>query len=203
MRLSQTKFAGIVGCTQQNISKLVKRGVIIPEDDYKIDLDKGLDALRAEGLLDSNDKLKGILVDDKENEDLEVNLLDLNESNKSNSNNFDPYASSSRNVEDDGSNENDEDFENSIGMPTHASLKSTTEFYKGQLAKLAYEEKRGTLIPMNDAKAYVTEHLSPVSQRIDDLPFNTRIKFPDMTDELFEYLLNEMNEMKMIIQDKF
>ena len=57
MRLNQTKFAGLVGCSQQNISKLINKGVIQKEDDNKIDIDKAKQSLLEHGLLGEDGKL--------------------------------------------------------------------------------------------------------------------------------------------------
>lgn len=56
MFLNQTKFGKLVGCSQQNISKLIKKGILTLTE-KKIDKDKGLQQLRDHGLLDENDKL--------------------------------------------------------------------------------------------------------------------------------------------------
>ncbi len=58
MRLNQTKFASLVKCSQQNISKLIKKGVIQKEDDNKIDVEKAKQSLKDFGLLDENGVLK-------------------------------------------------------------------------------------------------------------------------------------------------
>lgn len=57
MKLTQGKFAGIVGCSQQNISKLIKKGILIQGEDNKLDLDFSLEQLAAHGLLDEDKKL--------------------------------------------------------------------------------------------------------------------------------------------------
>lgn len=57
MRLNQTKFASLVGCSQQNISKLINKGVIQKEDDNKIDIDKAKKSLLDHGLLGEDGKL--------------------------------------------------------------------------------------------------------------------------------------------------
>jgi len=58
IRLNQTQFASQVGCSQQNISKLIKKGVIKKEKDKKIDTNKAIQSLRDYGLLDKNNKFK-------------------------------------------------------------------------------------------------------------------------------------------------
>jgi flagellar biosynthesis/type III secretory pathway protein FliH len=57
MRFNQTKFAELIGCSQQNVNKLLKKGTIQKEDDNKIDKDKAIQSLRDFGLLDENNKL--------------------------------------------------------------------------------------------------------------------------------------------------
>ncbi|QKF72770.1 hypothetical protein AFAEC_0579 [Aliarcobacter faecis] len=58
MRFNQSKFAKEVGCTQQNISKLIKKGILEVGVDKKLDLDSSLQRLRDFNLLDENNKLK-------------------------------------------------------------------------------------------------------------------------------------------------
>jgi hypothetical protein len=58
MRLNQSKFATVIGCSQQNISKLIKKGVIKKEEDKKIDVDKAKQSLKDFGLLGKDGKLK-------------------------------------------------------------------------------------------------------------------------------------------------
>lgn len=57
MRLNQSKFAVVIGCSQQNVSKLIAKGVITKEDDKKIDVDKAKKSLKDYGLLGKDEKL--------------------------------------------------------------------------------------------------------------------------------------------------
>jgi hypothetical protein len=54
--LNQTQFAKLVGCSQQNISKHIKSGVI-EVIDKKINKDNGIKSLKDHGLLDEDGKL--------------------------------------------------------------------------------------------------------------------------------------------------
>ena len=58
MRFNQSKFAKEVGCSQQNISKLIKKNILEVGDDKKLDLQSSLQRLRDFNLLDENNKLK-------------------------------------------------------------------------------------------------------------------------------------------------
>lgn len=58
MRLNQSKFAKEVGCSQQNISKLIKKGILEAGDDKKLNLEYSLQKLRDYDLLDDNNKMK-------------------------------------------------------------------------------------------------------------------------------------------------
>ena len=58
MRLNQSKFAKEVGCSQQNISKLIKKGILEAGDDKKLDLEYSLQKLRDYDLLDDKNKMK-------------------------------------------------------------------------------------------------------------------------------------------------
>ena len=65
MRFNQSKFAKEVGCSQQNISKLIKKGILEVGQDKKLDLEYSLQRLRDFNLLDeTNMKLtkEGIIV---------------------------------------------------------------------------------------------------------------------------------------------
>lgn len=57
MKMNQSKFAELVGCSQQNISKLIKKGTLVKGEDKKLDVEKSLLSLREFGLLDENNKL--------------------------------------------------------------------------------------------------------------------------------------------------
>lgn len=57
MKMNQSKFGQLVGCSQQNISKLITKGVLEKSEDNKLDVEKSLQKLREFGLLDDKNKL--------------------------------------------------------------------------------------------------------------------------------------------------
>lgn len=57
IKMNQSQFGRHLGCSQQNISKHIKSGVIQIEN-KKIDVDKAMESLKNYGLLDDQNKLK-------------------------------------------------------------------------------------------------------------------------------------------------
>lgn len=57
MKMNQSKFGQLVGCSQQNILNFITKGVLEKSEDNKLDVEKSLQKLREFGLLDDKNKL--------------------------------------------------------------------------------------------------------------------------------------------------
>ena len=61
--------------------------------------------------------------------------------------------------------------------------------------------KEGTLMYLDDFKATLEIVLGPMNQSLDDLAFNCKSQFPDVGDEVIQWLLNRTNQMKVDVQN--
>ncbi|MCT7596419.1 hypothetical protein [Aliarcobacter butzleri] len=180
MRFNQSKFAKEVGCSQQNISKLIKKGILEVGQDKKLDLEYSLQRLRDFNLLDEKNKLKKSRTS-KEDSIQEVEsslpfdsdttgyktLADLTpeekeqlekeelESFKELEEKKKEAATKNINV---GDNIDLKDF-------NYASAKAHREYYMGQIAELDYQIKLGDYV----SKAEVEKTFFEASRKVRDM----------------------------------
>ena len=179
MRFNQSKFAKEVGCSQQNISKLIKKGILEVGQDKKLDLEYSLQRLRDFNLLDEKNKLKKSRTS-KEDSIQEVEsslpfdsdtgyktLADLTpeekeqlekeelESFKELEEKKKEAATKNINI---GDNIDLKDF-------NYASAKAHREYYMGQIAELDYQIKLGDYV----SKAEVEKTFFEASRKVRDM----------------------------------
>ena len=180
MRFNQSKFAKEVGCSQQNISKLIKKGILEVGQDKKLDLEYSLQRLRDFNLLDEKNKLKKSRTS-KEDSIQEVEsslpfdsdttgyktLADLTpeekeqlekeelESFKELEEKKKEAATKNINI---GDNIDLKDF-------NYASAKAHREYYMGQIAELDYQIKLGDYV----SKAEVEKTFFEASRNVRDM----------------------------------
>lgn len=180
MRFNQSKFAKEVGCSQQNISKLIKKGILEVGQDKKLDLEYSLQRLRDFNLLDEKNKLKKSRTSKEDNiQEVESSLpfdsdttgyktlADLTpeekeqlekeelESFKELEEKKKEAATKNINV---GDNIDLKDF-------NYASAKAHREYYMGQIAELDYQIKLGDYV----SKAEVEKTFFEASRKARDM----------------------------------
>ncbi|MFY4859086.1 hypothetical protein ACOTVM_00875 [Aliarcobacter butzleri] len=180
MRFNQSKFAKEVGCSQQNISKLIKKGILEVGQDKKLDLEYSLQRLRDFNLLDEKNKLKKSRTSKEDNiQEVESSLpfdsdttgyktlADLTpeekeqlekeelESFKELEEKKKEAATKNINV---GDNIDLKDF-------NYASAKAHREYYMGQIAELDYQIKLGDYV----SKAEVEKTFFEASRNVRDM----------------------------------
>ncbi|MEV9527810.1 hypothetical protein [Aliarcobacter butzleri] len=182
MRFNQSKFAKEVGCSQQNISKLIKKGILEVGQDKKLDLEYSLQRLRDFNLLDEKNKLKKSRTSKEDNiQEVESSLpfdsdtgyktlADLTpeekeqlekeelESFKELEEKKKEAATKNINV---GDNIDLKDF-------NYASAKAHREYYMGQIAELDYQIKLGDYV----SKAEVEKTFFEASRKVRDMLLN-------------------------------
>lgn len=179
MRFNQSKFAKEVGCSQQNISKLIKKGILEVGQDKKLDLEYSLQRLRDFNLLDEKNKLKKSRTSKEDNiQEVESSLpfdsdtgyktlADLTpeekeqlekeelESFKELEEKKKEAATKNINI---GDNIDLKDF-------NYASAKAHREYYMGQIAELDYQIKLGDYV----SKAEVEKTFFEASRNVRDM----------------------------------
>lgn len=182
MRFNQSKFAKEVGCSQQNISKLIKKGVLEVGDDKKLDFEYSLQRLKEFDLLDANNKLKkSRTAKDEAEDDKSLSLpfdapagyktladLTLEEKEQIEKEEIEAFkeldekkkeaANKNINISDDG------DFRSF----NYASAKAHREFYMGQIAELDYQIKLGDYV----SKSEVEQTFFEASRKVRDMLIN-------------------------------
>ncbi len=61
--------------------------------------------------------------------------------------------------------------------------------------------KEGSLLYLDDFKAAAEVLLSPLNQGLEDMAFKFKAKFPDVSDEKIEWLLDSTNKLKVDVQN--
>lgn len=61
--------------------------------------------------------------------------------------------------------------------------------------------KEGNLMYLDDFKATAEILLGPLNQGLDDLAFNFKSQFPDISDDSIQWLLNRTNQLKVDVQN--
>lgn len=187
MRLNQSKFAKEVGCSQQNISKLIKKGILEAGDDKKLDLEYSLQKLRDYDLLDDKNKMKKSRTakdDDAKTEETfslpfdaptgYKTLADLTpeereQIEKEEIEAFKELESKKKEAANKNININ-EDMD--LRSFNYASAKAHREYYMGQIAELDFQIKLGDYI----LKAKAEEDFFEVARKVRDTLLNLPTK---------------------------
>jgi hypothetical protein len=183
MRLNQSKFAKEVGCSQQNISKLIKKGILEVGEDKKLDLEYSLQKLRDYDLLDDKNKMKKSRTakdDDSKTEetfslpfDAPVGyktLADLTPEEREQSEReeleaFQELEAKKKEAAIRNININEDADLRSFN---YASAKAHREHYMGQIAELDYQIKLGDYV----SKAEVEQTFFEASRKVRDMLLN-------------------------------
>lgn len=182
MRFNQSKFAKEVGCSQQNISKLIKKGVLEVGDDKKLDFEYSLQRLKEFDLLDANNKLKkSRTAKDEVEDDKSVSLpfeaptgyqtlADLTpeqreEIEKEEIEAFNELEEKRKEAK--NKNISIKEDEN-LGRFNYASAKAHREYYMGQIAELDFQIKLGDYV----SKAEVEQTFFEASRKVRDMLLN-------------------------------
>jgi len=182
MRFNQSKFAKEVGCSQQNISKLIKKGVLEVGDDKKLDFEYSLQRLKEFDLLDVNNKLKkSRTAKDEVEDDKSISLpfeaptgyqtlADLTpeqreEIEKEEIEAFNELEEKKKEAK--NKNISIKEDEN-LGRFNYASAKAHREYYMGQIAELDFQIKLGDYV----SKAEVEQTFFEASRKVRDMLLN-------------------------------
>ena len=182
MRFNQSKFAKEVGCSQQNISKLIKKGILEVGEDKKLDFEYSLQRLRDFDLLDEKNKLKKTRTAKNEVEDANDTVLPFEAPTgyKTLADLTPEQREEIEREELEFYNELEEkkkeakrknipiiDDEN-LGKFNYASAKAHREYYMGQIAELDYQIKLGDYV----SKAEVEQTFFEASSKVRDMLLN-------------------------------
>ncbi len=183
MRLNQSKFAKEVGCSQQNISKLIKKGILEAGEDKKLDLEYSLQKLKNYDLLDDKNKMKKSRTakdDDAKTEEtfslpFDVptgykTLADLTPEER------EQIEKEEREAFKELESKKKEAANKNINIPedmdlrsfNYASAKAHREYYMGQIAELDYQIKLGDYV----SKAEVEKTFFEASRKVRDMLLN-------------------------------
>ena len=182
MRFNQSKFAKEVGCSQQNISKLIKKGILEVGEDKKLDFEYSLQRLRDFDLLDEKNKLKKTRTAKNEVEDANDTVLpfeaptgyktlaDLTpeqreEIEKEEIEAFNELEEKKKEAK--NKNISIKEDEN-LGRFNYASAKAHREYYMGQIAELDFQIKLGDYV----SKAEVEQTFFEASRKVRDMLLN-------------------------------
>lgn len=187
MRLNQSKFAKEVGCSQQNISKLIKKGILEAGDDKKLDLEYSLQKLRDYDLLDDKNKMKKSRTAKDDDAKIEETfslpfdapvgyktLADLTPEEREQSEReeleaFQELEAKKKEAANKNININEDTDLRSFN---YASAKAHREYYMGQIAELDYQIKLGDYI----LKAKAEEDFFEVARKVRDTLLNLPTK---------------------------
>lgn len=207
MKMNQSKFGQLVGCSQQNISKLITKGILLKSEDNKLDVEFSLQKLRDHGLLDENDKLIKSRTPKDENENTKIISLPFDEPvpyktiadltpeereqiEKEEIEAFEELEAKKKVAK----NKNIDSFDNNLGDFTYARAKAHREYYLGQTAELDHKIKLGEYISREDAETTFFE----AGRGVRDSLLSSENK-------LAPRLINktDIREIKQILRDEF
>jgi|GEM_PF-3839223 len=170
MRLNQSKLALEVGCSQQNIFKLIKKGVLVIEEDRKLDLESSLQRLRDFDLLDDNNKLKKT----RTKKEVKPNITEKAKSYKKEEQIKKQEQEAFKKLEIKKQEAKSKNIDTSIDYDidlkefNYAKAKAYREHYLGQIAELDYKIKLGEYI----SKAEVESSFFEVARKVRDMLLN-------------------------------
>ena len=201
--MNQVQYAQHIGMSKQYVNKMVKAGVI-PLHDKKIDpteadqcladhADPSYDAQR-----EANNKARekeSLFHDDNVPEE-SLATMSPDELKKYNEDMEKKLAALGHTAGDEGI----KDIPKLVGSAAEWNVFKIKEM--GLLTALKRKEKARMLIPVDEAKAVIERFLSPVNQKMNDLPFTLKSQFPQIDDEVIEWLLDHINSIKLDVQNE-
>ncbi|WP_026804699.1 hypothetical protein [Aliarcobacter lanthieri] len=208
MRVSQRELGKIVGCTHQNISKLVQKGILEVGLDRKLDLNSSLQKLRDFDLLDEDNKMKKskTLKQDKVEEIEPVLPFDKKDVGYTTVADLTPEEREQIEKEEieafkeleekkkEAATKNikiGEDIE--LKDFNYASAKAHREYYMGQIAELDYQIKLGEYIPKVEVEQTFFESARKVRDMLLNLPNKMAMRVVGKKD---------IKEIEIIINDE-
>jgi len=84
---------------------------------------------------------------------------------------------------------------------TIAGAKAEKEFWLGLKNKTQTLELLGQVVPIAHAKTVVEILFSPLNKYLDDLPINLKSHFPEIKNEVVEWLIKNINDQKVSIRE--
>jgi hypothetical protein len=209
MKMNQSKFGQLVGCSQQNISKLITKGVLEKSKDNKLDVEFSLKKLRDFGLLDENDKLIKSRTPKEEKEDKKSVSLPFNEpvpyktyadltdeeKEEQNKEELEAFLElEKKKKEAQSRNIKIEDEDDNLRSFNYASSKAHREHYLGLTAELDHKIKLGEYIARDEAETTFFEAARGVRDSLLSLPTKLAPRIIGKTDirEIQDILMDEI-----------
>lgn len=202
MFLNQVQYAKKIGMSKQYVNKMVKLGVI-PLHNKKINPDEADRCLEEhknpayDAQREANEKTRDNDSVFHESNMPKESLADLSE---------DEMKAYNKSIEDKlAALENISTEEENASRPGKDSNASVWNTFKIMQQGLNYEidrkVKERSLMPVTEFKAAAEIILSPMNQGLEDLAFSFKSKFPDVSDEKIQWLLDRTNELKVDVQN--
>jgi hypothetical protein len=186
--LSQSGFASLVGCSQQNISKMISKGILIYEN-KKLHIEKNLERLRDFGLLDENNKLKKSRTKKEEPKDpvAELPLFVQEVGYKTRKDMTDEEIKRELEEKKAEAEEKNIDIEEDVtsdieDISTYAEAKAYREAYMAKIAELDYKIKKGEFLAKDDVEKYEFERARIVRNGFLALPHKVSVIIANKTD---------------------
>lgn len=202
MLMTQAAYARRIGMSKQYVNKMVKRGVIILEN-RKVNPSQADKAL-AENKDPSRDPQREANAENRSGDTLfdEENIPDDSLATMSPEERAKYDADLKENLsklKDQANNLNIDD------LPDLEGSAKEWNTYKIKEQGLTYALKRrqleGELITVDDAKAAFETLLAPLNKYLDDLGNSIKNHFPDVDDEVVDWVSGEINRQKELLQE--
>ena len=212
MQMNQSQFGKHVGCSQQNIGKLIKKGVIKLNENRKIDVESAKQSLRDNDLLDDKGKLKKsrtpkrdknpnieppaalpfngpIEYDSYEGKSQEEIAAIEEEKEKAHN----EYKEKKKEAESKGITIGDEN----IDTVTYSDAKAHREKYMGKMAEFDYLIKVGEYVPKEQAERTLFEAARTVRDALLSYPNKMALRVVGKTDIriIEDILLEELHNI--------
>lgn len=174
--VNKTEFAAAINRSPSAVTKMLKKGVLIgsmSDDGKMIDLDSGLKK--------ANQYIK--------NGKVSLNRVDIERHVESSS----PKDTS---ISTEEAKKQLEKLISDPSIPPITKVQIVSHFWAGRLNRQKYQQLEGELIPVQDAKSAVEALLSPINQYLNDLASTIKNHFPDIPDEITEFIDAENNRQK-------
>lgn len=183
MKMNQSKFAIEVGCSQQNISKLIKKGVLEIDENKKLNFEESLQKLKNHDLLDDNNKMKKSRtaknIDEEKEENYQLpfetavnykTLADLTPEEKIEIEQAELEAFKQLEQKKKEASSKNIDFNDDMDLKSfnYASAKAHREHYMGQIAELDYQIKLGEYV----SKVEVEQTFFEAARKVRDMLLN-------------------------------
>ena len=217
MRFNQSKFAKQVGCSQQNISKLIKKGVLELGADKKLYYDTSIEKLKNFDLLGPDDKFKKSRTAKKEKDKTPAAALPLGtvEVGYKTLADLSPVERKKRDEEEiqalkdlealklEAKDKNIAVGDMDLSSYNYSSAKAFREYYMGQIAELDYKIKLADYVPKTEVEQTFFEASRKVRDMLLNLPnkLSTRVvgkkepkEIESILDEEIRYILGNLSQ---------